>query len=744
MSAHGQTQSDTIPAITFSPFVPNPDNWLPGLTLSDEHRKHLHGSGLTDQTIWEAGIKTAQPGDLANLGFDRKDGPAIVFPYPDDRPKVTFFRIRPDESGPFENRGKYRTLAGAGNKFYILPKTRAVLGDNSVPLLIAEGEKKALAAYQAGYNAIGLAGVYGWLLKDTGLLPEFDGVKWRKRDVTICFDSDVATNTDVQQALCRLTAELERRQANVQIAWLPQGPDGQKIGLDDFLVASGVDELRALVAKAKPLADAVMELIQPELTGSQLEAVVKYIYEVVSPYTAMEEQFIENIQRAMSRAGYSSPQPTTHRKGIRAAGKRLKAFIAEDSAPGTLGPQVLAERFLFTEALDKDGHQLLWLWQGTFYRYTGKQYEAISDQDLQLAITSWLKEVGERVTTSLVRDVVLNVKAECHLGPETCPPCWLAEEPERIGTVVSFKNCLLDIDAVTEGFPDTYPHTPLLFSTQSLPYDFVQWAICPTWEAFLDGIFEGDQERIALLQEWFGYHLDLNLHLEKHAIFLGDGANGKSVVLAVLRALVGSENATAIPLDRLGDRFQVAQLSGKTANIVADLEDAGLAAEGLLKTLISCEPVTGEFKNKDTFTFVPRARHTFSANRFPRFQDTSGGTWRRILLLPFDYVVPEDRRDPGLGESIIDAEMPGIFNWAILGLMKLRANKKFTSPTACDAALKSYRGQCNPVQRVRSQVGAVRRVRHVVQREWSRQGGTPSIWPRASPSGSCSQRRTSQ
>ncbi|MEI7836406.1 MAG: phage/plasmid primase, P4 family, partial [Planctomycetota bacterium] len=373
-------------------------------------------------------------------------------------------------------------------------------------------------------------------------------------------------------------------------------------------------------------------------------------------------------------------------------------FIAEGYKAGTLPPQALAERFVLDMAVDIQGRQQLRMWQGTFYRYRGTKYEAISGQDLQLTIASWLKGINERVTNSLVRDVVLNVQAACHIGSDKCPPCWLGVVPERMGTIMSFRNCLLDVSDTAAGFPEMYPHTPELFSTQSVPYDFELMAECPTWDAFLNEIFRGDQERINLLQEWFGYHLDPTMRLEKHAIFLGDGANGKSVVLAVLRALVGKENATAIPLDKLGDRFQVAQLSGKVANIVADLEDTGLAAEGLLKMLISCEPVTGEFKNKDTFTFVPTARHTFAANTFPCFRDTSGGTWRRILLLPFDYVVPEDKREPGLAERIIGNEMPGIFNWAMYGLKRLKSAWKFTPSTSCDETLKVYRGQCNTVQ----------------------------------------------
>ncbi len=181
-------------------------------------------------------------------------------------------------------------------------------------------------------------------------------------------------------------------------------------------------------------------------------------------------------------------------------------------------------------------------------------------------------------------------------------------------------------------------------------------------------------------------------------MFIGDGANGKSVVLAVLAAMLGLDNTVSISLHQLGDKFQTGRLRGKVANIVGDLEDTDKVTEGLLKQLVSGERVKGEFKNRDPFTFVTRARHTFSANSFQRFRDRTNGIWRRVLLFVFDQIVPEEKRDVNLAKDLIRDELPGIFNWALKGARRLQAQGgAFTPSAVCEREFKRYRVDCNPV-----------------------------------------------
>lgn len=117
----------------------------------------------------------------------------------------------------------------------------ATLPDPEVPLLITEGELKAAKACKEGYACIGLGGVDSFSRRQRGvdLLPELEAIVWEKRAVYIVYDSDAATNPDVQRALLRLAATLGRRGALTYEVRLPDVvPDG-KTGLDDFFVAGG-------------------------------------------------------------------------------------------------------------------------------------------------------------------------------------------------------------------------------------------------------------------------------------------------------------------------------------------------------------------------------------------------------------------------------------------------------------------------------------------------------------------------
>ena len=75
------------------------------------------------------------------------------------------------------------------------------------------------------------------------------------------------------------------------------------------------------------------------------------------------------------------------------------------------------------------------------------------------------------------------------------------------------------------------------------------------------------------------------------------------------------------------------------------------------------------------------------ANTFPRTSDTSKGYLRRLIIIDFKqmFVEPDKIKegfnqkpmDPHLLEKLLK-ELPGIFNWAVEGLMRLLENNAFT------------------------------------------------------------------
>lgn len=130
---------------------------------------------------------------------------------------------------------------------------KAIAADHTYPLVVVEGEKKALAATLEGFATVGLGGVYNFYANGV-LLPELDRFKWAGREVYICFDSDAAENPDIQAAEARLASELSlRRGAVLYLVRLPAAGDGSKQGIDDYLVNEGADALDDLLARAPRL-----------------------------------------------------------------------------------------------------------------------------------------------------------------------------------------------------------------------------------------------------------------------------------------------------------------------------------------------------------------------------------------------------------------------------------------------------------------------------------------------------------
>jgi phage/plasmid-associated DNA primase len=118
-------------------------------------------------------------------------------------------------------------------------------------------------------------------------------------------------------------------------------------------------------------------------------------------------------------------------------------------------------------------------------------------------------------------------------------------------------------------------------------------------------------------------------------------------------------------------------------NIVGDLPTSdGLGNlhmnEGMLKDVSSGGDIPVERKGKDPLTAAAIARCIFASNSLPAFADRSNGIWDRLRIIPFnERFRGTSRHNPNLKREIAAAELPGIFNWAIEGLAKLRGMKRF-------------------------------------------------------------------
>ena len=123
-------------------------------------------------------------------------------------------------------------------------------------------------------------------------------------------------------------------------------------------------------------------------------------------------------------------------------------------------------------------------------------------------------------------------------------------------------------------------------------------------------------------------------------------------------------------------------MMGKLANIASDMKRMDKMEEGRLKELVSGEPLQVNRKFKAPLTMVPTARLIFACNELPPINDRSDGIWRRMIAMPFNRQFGEAERDLDRSTRLM-AELPGIFNWALAGAMRLFAQGGFTRCAVC-------------------------------------------------------------
>lgn len=219
-------------------------------SLHPEALADLRQSGLSEETIAACGVHSVRPSDLKACQIPGLVH-ALAFPYfTIDGSPLDYQRWKLFFEGDPGDRPRYWQPAGSDPLPYFPPLLdwQALASDSTKTLLITEGEKKAMAAGQAGLWCLGIAGVWNWRAKlDSGerlVLPGLDQFIWTGRTVQLVPDSDAwrpEKERDILSGFYALAMELKDRGAVVSFVELPDGPS--KNGLDDFFVKVSVYKL---------------------------------------------------------------------------------------------------------------------------------------------------------------------------------------------------------------------------------------------------------------------------------------------------------------------------------------------------------------------------------------------------------------------------------------------------------------------------------------------------------------------
>ena len=404
--------------------------------------------------------------------------------------------------------------------------------------------------------------------------------------------------------------------------------------------------------------------------------------------------------------GYAGPAPSVALANatVHARFKGQATLSASASADAAKPPVLMpaapmdSAREMLRREFMHDGSRTLVHDQGEFHLWNGRAYAPVSRDRMDARVARFLDGAfrkGKDGTLLPFNPVGKHVDElrralafQTHTPAGAEAPCWLdgrtdpRSDPKQL---LAVSNGLLDLTT-----RELLPHTPAYFNANALEFAYDATATRPEWDRFLSQVFPDGQQVIDTLQEMFGLMLTADTSHQKAFMLIGPPRSGKGTIARILTAVLGSANVCAPKLADLGKDFGKQTLIGKRAAILGDAQLGSKAdKDAIAETLLS---ITGQDtinigrKYQGDWTGRLETCFVMMANELPKINNASGALVNRFIMLTTDESFL-GREDHGL-EARLMTELPGILNWSLDGLVRLRARGRFVQPqSSADAML---------------------------------------------------------
>jgi P4 family phage/plasmid primase-like protien len=240
------------------------------------------------------------------------------------------------------------------------------------------------------------------------------------------------------------------------------------------------------------------------------------------------------------------------------------------------------------------------------------------------------------------------------------------------------------------------PHNPESYHTKIT-------AVAPSnegadiWQDFIRVITCNRPDLAKYLQLTTGEELIGRVFCENLIIAYGGGKNGKSTYYntkaRILGDYAGQISAETLTTGRKnGKNWELAELRGKRLIVAPELEEGTRLDAAFVKKICSTDKILGEQKYKTPFTFEPSHTTVLYTNHLPRIGSSDAGTWRRIIVLPFDAVIEGKADIKNYSDYLFRHAGGAALAWAIEGAKRfIKAGYHITPPECVKGAVESYR-----------------------------------------------------
>ncbi len=331
-----------------------------------------------------------------------------------------------------------------------------------------------------------------------------------------------------------------------------------------------------------------------------------------------------------------------------------------------------------------------------FYKNSSDVYDPISADEVKATIISFLKEPTRTSTISdpakiraAQSSARINSVYELSKSLKRTDDRNFNAHSHLIGT----RNGVLDLSVQRLATPND-------IVTRRIGAEYRAGASCPQFMDFIWQVFNGDVDKIEYVRRAVGYTLTGSVEAQTMFFLIGAGANGKSVFLSVLQALMG-DYGTSLPAHSImqqkfsNDKTDdLASLAGKRFAYATEGESGDRLAVAKIKRMTGGDMMSVKRLYKDYFNLRPEFKLWFASNELPQISGNDDAIWRRIHVIEFPRTFRPEERDPKLLEKL-KGELPGVLNWALKGLEQIGEMKGdfLAPPESVRHSIAEYRSE---------------------------------------------------
>lgn len=242
------------------------------------------------------------------------------------------------------------------------------------------------------------------------------------------------------------------------------------------------------------------------------------------------------------------------------------------------------------------------------------------------------------------------------------------------------------------------PHDPSLLLSQMAGVAYDPTATAPQWDAVLAHV-QPDPHMRAYLQRVSGYSATGDTGEQVFFVHQGPGANFKSQYLVVMQAILGDYNqimprSTLLAKSGEGIPTDIARMVGKRFLQASETNKGRVLDEEVIKNLNGDEGVVARHLYGKEFEYAPTGKIHYVTNHLPRVSDADS-IWRRLHLIRWRVVIPEEQKIRGLGRMLARDEGPGILNWIVQGALAWQQLGSLGQPDSARADVAAYRSDAD-------------------------------------------------